>query len=180
MAKLVAVSSESDIPEIYRGTPIGALLRYNNFGVEPEKRYEAAEMLVAMCMDNRKQLKMPENFAYIIRTGGGNLRYSEFKISYAIAIGGIKHIMLIAHDKCGMVGLMSRKDDFIKGLVEVAGWSREKAEEHFMNYAPMFEIDNEIDFVLEEAKRLTSKYSHITVVPAYYKLDDSLLYLISY
>ena len=34
-----------------------------------------------MCMDNRKQLRLPDNFAYILRTGGGNIRYSEFKIS---------------------------------------------------------------------------------------------------
>ena len=40
-----------------------------------------------MCMDNRKHLHIPDNFAFIIRSGGANLRYSEFKVSYAIAVG---------------------------------------------------------------------------------------------
>jgi len=56
------------------------LIRYQDFAA-PHKQYVSAQLLVGMCMDNRKQLKIPENFAYIIRTGGANLRYSEFKVS---------------------------------------------------------------------------------------------------
>jgi len=66
-----------------------------------------------MCMDNRKHLHMPDNFAFIIRTGGANLRYSEFKVSYAIAVGGVRHIALIGHSKCGMVNLAARKEAFV-------------------------------------------------------------------
>ncbi|AGG06605.1 hypothetical protein cbdbA1045 [Dehalococcoides mccartyi CBDB1] len=47
-----------------------------------------------------------------------------------------------------------------------------------MNYAPMFEIDNEAEFVVAEAKRLADKYPGIMVVPLYYSLDDNLLSLI--
>ena len=32
-----------------------------------------------------KKLDIPDNFAFIIRAGGANLRYSEFKISFAIS-----------------------------------------------------------------------------------------------
>nr|MBP8012314.1 carbonic anhydrase [Parabacteroides sp.] len=121
----------------------------------------------------------PDNFAFILRSGGGNLTYSEFKVSFAVAIGNVKYIAIIAHNKCGMVNLVSKKAQFIDGLVEKAGWSREKAEEHFKHYSPMFEIGNEIDFVLSEAKRLRTVYPQITVVPMYYKVEDNHLYLIT-
>jgi carbonic anhydrase len=77
-------------------------------------------------MDNRKHLHIPDNFAYIIRSGGANLRYSEFKVSYAISAGGIKHIALIGHNNCGMVNLNSRKDQFVYGLEQNAGWTKKK------------------------------------------------------
>ncbi len=130
-------------------------------------------------MDHRKHLRIPDNFAYIIRTGGANLRYSEFKVSYAIAVGDVKHIALIGHNDCGMVNLIARKEKFIKGLVDKAGWDRNWAEEHFMHFAPMFEIGNEIDFVTSEAKRLRLRYPKITVVPMIYRVDDNRLYLIN-
>lgn len=124
-------------------------------------------------------LRIPDNFAFIIRTGGANLRYSEFKVSYAIAVGDIRHIVLIGHNNCGMVNLISRKEAFISGLVEKAGWEREWAEEHFMHFAPMFEIGNEVDFVTSEAKRLRLRYPRMTVAPLIYNVDDNLLYLVN-
>ena len=174
---LIPIEKEEDIFPEYRNTPIGKLLEYHNLG-SPFDSYPKAELLIGMCMDNRKSLRIPENFAYIIRTGGGNLRYSEFKVSYAIAIGQLTHIALIGHNNCGMVNLFARKDAFIKGLVEIAGWDRERAEEHFMHFAPMFEIGNEIDFLLSEAKRLRRSYPKIQIAPLLYKVEDNKLYLI--
>jgi carbonic anhydrase len=130
-------------------------------------------------MDNRKHLRIPDNFAYIIRTGGANLRYSEFKVSYAIAVGNVKHIALIGHNNFGMVNLISKKESFINGLVENAGWDREWAEQHFLHFAPMFEIGNEIDFLLSEAKRLRLRYPKIMIAPLFYKIEDNKLYLIN-
>src|SRR6185295_9382349 len=100
----------------------------------------------------RKQLRIPDNFAYIIRSGGANLRYSEFKVSYAIAVGGVRSIALIGHTQCGMVNLIARKEQFVQGLIERVGWPREAAQEHFDHFAPMFEIGNEVDFILSECK----------------------------
>ncbi len=131
-----------------------------------------------MCMDNRKYLHIPDNFAFIIRTGGANLRYSEFKVSYAVSVGGVKSIALIAHSNCGMVNIMARKDQFVKGLVNRAGWDRVSAEEHFNQFAPMFEIGNEIDFLLSEVNRLRLRYPKILIAPLYYKVEDNLLYMI--
>ncbi|MCC6498678.1 MAG: carbonic anhydrase [Anaerolineales bacterium] len=177
MFRLVAVNSTDDIFDAYRETPVGLLLAYNNLNREYEA-YTQAQMLIGMCMDHRKHLHIPDNFAYIIRAGGANLRYSEFKVSYAIAVGGVRCIVLIGHDQCGMVNLMARREAFIHGLVENAGWEKELAEQHFMNFAPMFEIGNEIDFVLSETQRLHARYPKILVAPLFYKVEDNLLYQI--
>jgi carbonic anhydrase len=131
-----------------------------------------------MCMDNRKHLRIPDNFAFIIRSGGANLRYSEFKVSYAIAVGGVSAIALIGHDQCGMVNLAARKDQFIQNLVINAGWTEEQAEEHFTSYAPLFEIGNEVDFLLSEAKRLRNRYPKILVAPMLYLIEDNLIYFL--
>lgn len=176
--QLIAVARRADIPRKYRGTPVGLLLEYQNLDRKFEQ-YSQAQLLVGMCMDNRKHLHIPENFAYILRTGGANLRYSEFKVSYAIAVGGVRCIALIGHDQCGMVNLMSRKELFISGLVKGAGWDRERAEEHFMNLAPMHEIDNEIEFTLSETGRLNRKYPKIMVAPLFYRLNEDKLYCIA-
>lgn len=177
MYRLSEISAPGDIFPEYRETPIGLLLEYHNLK-RPFEMYDRAQLLVGMCMDNRKHLHIPDNFAYIIRSGGANLRFSEFKVSYAIGVGQVRHIALIAHNNCGMVGLASRKEQFIKGLVENAGWTLEQAEEHFMNYAPLFEIGNEIDFVISESKRLSAKYPKLLIAPMMYKVEDNLLYLI--
>ena len=175
MKRLVPITTETDIFPEYAETPIGLLLKYHNLHQE-YATYTQAQLLIGMCMDHRKHLHIPDNFAYIIRAGGANLRYSEFKVSYAIAVGGVKNIALIGHDQCGMVNLMARKNIFINGLVENAGWEREWAEQHFTQFAPMFEIGNEVDFVLSEAKRLRLRYPKIQVAPLIYLVEDNLLY----
>ena len=177
MERLITIARNSDIPEKYRETPIGLLAEYHNLNRQFEN-YTSARLLVGMCMDNRKHLHIPDNFSYIIRTGGANLRYSEFKVSYAIAVGGVKALALIGHNNCGMVNLVARKELFIENLVINAGWQKEKAEEHFNQFAPMFEIGNEIDFVLSEVQRLRLKYPQIIIAPLLYKVEDNLLYFI--
>jgi len=177
MNRLISVKTSKDIFPDLLHTPIGDLLEYHNLLRRPDS-YTNAQILIGMCMDNRKQLRIPDNFAFIIRSGGANLRYSAFKVSYAIAVGNIRYIAIIAHNNCGMVDLLSRKSQFIKGLVDNAGWDKERAEEHFMRFAPMFEIGNEIDFVVSEANRLHSAYPGITVVPLFYRVEDNLLYLL--
>jgi carbonic anhydrase len=176
MNRLIEVRSREDIFPQYKNTPIELLLEYHNLK-RPLDTVDRAELLIGMCMDNRKTLRIPENFAYILRSGGGNLRYSEFKVSYAISIGGVKAIALLAHNHCGMVNLISKQQSFIDGLVE-AGWEREFAEQHFMHFAPLFEIGNEIDFVLAEAKRLRQRYPNILVAPLYYRIEDNSILLV--
>jgi len=177
LEKLISVNSIEEIIPEYRHTPVGMLLEYHNLN-RPFDTYGKAQLLIGMCMDNRKHLHMPDNFAYIIRSGGANLRYSEFKVSYAIGVGKVQHIALIGHNNCGMVNLISRKNDFIEGLVNSAGWEKERAEEHFFHFAPMFEIGSETDFILSEAKRLRLRYPRIKIAPLFYLIEDNRLYFI--
>lgn len=177
MERLIAVKSKEDILPQYRDTPVELLFEYHNLNRNQES-YEKAQLLVGMCMDNRKHLHIPDNFAFIIRAGGANLRYSEFKVSYAIAVGKVNHIAIIGHNHCAMVNLVSRKDEFINGLTELAGWDKENAEQHFNQFAPMYEIGSEIDFVLSETVRLRRRYPKIIIAPLLYLVEDNKLYFI--
>ncbi len=177
MQQTIPIDTLSDIPKPYRGTPIGLLLEYHNLGRTFEK-YSQAQLLIGMCMDSRKHLLIPDNFAFILRAGGANLRYSEFKVSYAIGVGGVKAIALIGHNECGMVNLAARKDLFIEGLVKRGGWKKKDAEEHFMNFSMMFEIGSERDFVLSEVKRLRLRYPKVLVAPMLYSVENNRLSLL--
>jgi carbonic anhydrase len=176
MQRAIPITSFDDVPPQYRGTPVSRLVAWHNgFSDEPETAVTRAEILVGMCMDNRKKLRIPENFAFILRAGGGNMRPSEFKVSFAVAVGGVRAIAIIVHNHCGMVGLSARREQFVNGLVD-AGWDRQLAEQHFDSYAPLFEIGNEIDFVLAEATRLRARYPKVLVAPLLYNVEDNRLY----
>lgn len=176
--KLTAINSASDIPSEYKNTPIEKLLQYHNLK-QRFSSYKKPELLLGMCMDDRLQILLPKNFAYVIRTGGGNLRYNEFQISYAIAVGGITSIALVGHDDCGMVNLAAKKEKFVQGLVDKAGWDKKEAEKHFAACSSMFEIADAVGFTFLEAKRLKAKYPKIAIVPMLYKVEDDHLYLIT-
>lgn len=177
MQRVVPVEKKEDIYPQYQDTPIGRLLEYHNLGRSFDA-YQSAELFIGMCMDNRKSLRIPDNFSFIMRTGGANLRYSDFQVSFAISIGGIKSIALIGHTQCGMAGLNAKKEDFIAGMMRNAGWKREVAEEHFLTYSSFFEIVSPVDFTLNEAYRLRHRYPNILVAPLIYKVEDNRLYLL--
>jgi carbonic anhydrase len=170
------VTQREDIFPEYRDTPIGKLLEYHNLD-RPFDTYTQAELLVGMCMDSRKHLHIPDNFTFILRAGGANLRPSEFKVSYAVGVGGVRHIALIGHTNCGMVNLMARREPFVQGLVD-AGWEALEASEHFYHFAPIFEVGDEVEFVLGEAKRLRRRYPKVQVAPMLYRVEDNRLYLL--
>jgi carbonic anhydrase len=172
------IEKPSDIPASLRGTPVAELLEYQNLERDISAPAEAPRLLIGMCMDSRKHLRIPDNFAFILRAGGANLRPSEFKVSYAIAVGGVRSIAIIGHTNCGMVNLMSRSTQFIEGMQKNAGWDRQQAEDHFFHFAPLFEIGSEVDFTITETKRLRLRYPAVQVAPMIYKVEDNRLYLL--
>jgi carbonic anhydrase len=175
MHQIIPVSQPADILPIYRETPVGRLLEYHNLD-RPRDAIARPELLIGMCMDSRKTLRIPNDFAFVLRTAGANMRDNEFRISYAIAVGGVHTIVLIAHTDCGMARLDQRREQFIDGMVANAGWDRARAERHFAESAPKFGIRDEVDFVLHEADRLRGIYPRIQVAPLLYRVSDDLLY----
>ena len=174
MTDIIPVSRRDDILPEYRATPVGLLLEYHNLGrvLEATK----PQLLIGMCMDSRKSLRIPNDFAFVLRTAGANMRDNEFRISYAIAVGGVHTIVLIAHTDCGMARLAQRREQFIDGMVSNAGWDRGRAVRHFEESAPKFGIRDEVEFVLREADRLRGIYPRIFVAPLLYKVEDDFLY----
>jgi len=175
MTQIIPVNYRSDILPEYQGTPAGLLLEYHNLdralGSGPGR-----QLLIGMCMDSRKALRIPPDFAFVLRTAGANMRDNEFRISFAIAIGGVRTIVLIAHTDCGMARVAHQHDQFVRGLVEYGGWDRERAERHYAESLPKFSLVDEVDFVMREAERLRTLYPKITVVPLLYRVEDDLLY----
>ena len=175
MAQIIPVNFKDDILPEYRGTPVGKLLEYHNLG-RAIGGGAVPELLIGMCMDSRKSLRIPNDFAFVLRTAGANMRDNEFRISYAIAVGGVRTIVLIAHTDCGMARLAQRREQFIHGLMDAAGWDESVATRHFEESAPKFGIRDEVDFVLREADRLRAIYPRIHTVPLLYRVEDDLLY----
>ena len=174
MAHVIPVNYLEDILPEYQGTPVGLLLEYHNLGRALGST--TPQLLIGMCMDSRNSLRMPHDFAFVLRTAGANMRDNEFRISYAIAVGRVRTIVLIAHTDCGMTRLRERREQFIAGLMEAAGWDKARAVRHFEEAAPKFGIRDAVDFVLQESERLRGIYPRITVVPLLYRVEDDLLY----
>ena len=177
MKPFIEIRSDADIPESWRATPIGALLRFHDLGAPLPGRAERPELLIGMCMDSRKHLRIPDNFAFILRTGGANLSLAEFRVSYAIAVGGVRTIALLGHTNCGMSGLSARRGIFIDGLVD-AGWTRDAAADHFDRHAPQHEIGPEGDFIRAETLRLRALYPKVLVAPLLYRIEDDSVVLL--
>lgn len=97
MNVLRPIESLADFSSEVCGTPNEDLRRYPNMGAT-HSPYSQEEALVGMCMDHRGRLSFPEKFACIIRSAWCNLRYSDFQISYAVAIGGVSAIALVSYE----------------------------------------------------------------------------------
>jgi carbonic anhydrase len=165
---------EEILPQ-YRNTPIELMLRYHNLGEPRPPSGGTPVMLVSMCMDHRKELHVPNEFAYILRSAGGNLRDSEFEVSYAVAVGGVSTIALLAHTDCGMVHVSAKGKPFVEGLVRRAGWDRAAAEQHFADAVSRYEIGDAIAFVAGETRRLRSRYPKLLIAPFLYSVEDDRL-----
>ena len=175
MTEILAVNYLPDILPEYRGTPTGLLIEYHNLG-RALGSGPGRQCLIGMCMDSRNALRVPPDFAFVLRTAGANMRDNEFRISFAIAVGGVRTIILIAHTDCAMTRVARQHDEFVRGLVEHAGWEESRAERHYAESMPKFSIDDEVDFVMREAGRLRTLYPRITVAPLLYRVEDDLLY----
>ena len=175
MVKLIPVQKPDQILPKYRNTPIERLFLYHNLKETLPPTSVHAELLIGLCMDNRKDLIIPNEFAHIIRGAGANMHGNEFEISYAIAVGGVSTIALLAHTDCGMSHVSEKRDSFIRGLVERAGCDRDNAARQFDKYAEIYQIGDPIKFILAETARLQGLYPKVLIAPLLYKVEDDQL-----
>ncbi|MBI5193168.1 MAG: carbonic anhydrase [Nitrospirae bacterium] len=179
MTRLVPVNTPEDIFPVYRGTAIEQLLQYHNLVAPLPPTTGHARMLISMCMDHRKDLVVPGEFAYVLRSAGGNLRDSKFEVSYAIGVGGVSTVALLAHTDCGMAHVTQKRSAFVSGLVKRGGWTQNAAEAHFDRYAERYQIGDPITFVCGEAHRLQQLYPPLLIVPMMYDVEtDRLMQII--
>jgi carbonic anhydrase len=173
--RLVEVKSREDIFPEYLGTPIEALLRYHCLKEPLPESTDVPQIFIAMCIDHRKSLTIPHDFAYILRTAGTRLLGNEFELSYAIAVGGVSTIALIGHTQCGMTRVLEQRDQFICGLVERGGVTPEVASEHFDASAPRYAITSPVDSILHKAKVVQKVLPDVLVAPLLYRVEDDQL-----
>jgi carbonic anhydrase len=173
VSALLPVNCWDGIPPACRATPVAGRLAYHNLKT-PQRSYDGAELLIGTCLDNRIALRIHDNFAYILRAGGANLQRIECKVSYAAAVGGVRTICLIRHGRCGLVDSRARRDVFMNGLVENGGWERREAEQHFDQFALVFEIRDPAEFLLGDARRLGERCTRAAVAPLFYQIREGL------
>jgi len=175
MPRIVPVDRPEEIFPAYRSTAIEQLLCYHNLGAPLPPTTGHARMLISMCMDHRKDLVLPGEFAYVLRSAGGNLRDSEFEVSYAIGVGGVTTVTLLAHTDCGMAHVTQMRSAFIRGLTKHGGWAPDAARAHFDRYAERYQIGDPVTFVCEEALRLRQLYPTALIVPMLYDVKTDRL-----
>lgn len=174
---LVAVNAKSEIPASIKDTPIEELLLCQNFFEASTDRLEQVDLIVGMCIDYRKQIHLPKNCAYVIRNPGANMRSMEFSIALALS-AGITHMALIVHNKCIMSAPYQKKGDFVKTLHEIHRWTGDSAERFFDDNVGLLEIEEPVNFALEESQRLCALFPRLIVVPLLYNVDNDRLYLL--
>ncbi|MCX7782833.1 MAG: carbonic anhydrase [Meiothermus sp.] len=81
--------------------PVHTLLRSHNEGLSFPPFIHPV-LAVVTCMDFRIHLRMPENFAFVLRTGGANPEPVEPYLAFSVARMGIQAIALIGHTDCAM------------------------------------------------------------------------------
>jgi carbonic anhydrase len=176
-SRFISIRDEKHIPEVYRNTPVGRLFQYHNLGV-PWDSYEKAELLIMMCMDGRQILRLPKNFSFVVRNSGARLQGVSFSVSFAIACGGIRYIVVIGHSDCRMVNLESSREEFVRGLSEHCGWKMDEAEKQFLDMSPHFKKKDAAVSVTSEVRLIRSRYPGVVVAPLFYSVKDDYLCLI--
>jgi len=178
MEKLLPMENMDAIPTELQESPISRLIGYHNIGKKLDN-YNYPLVLICTCMDYRIKLQIPNNFAFMIRTAGANMSSCKFDISYAIAVGGIRHIALIGHNDCGMANLSRKEELFIEGMVRNAGWDKTRALEYFRQKEQECTILKETDYIYNQAEELSREFPGVKVIPMLYRIEDNLLYLIT-
>lgn len=169
----------SDIPAIFRHSPIEDLIAYQNIG-KSFKHHSNPELLIVTCIDTRIQLKLPPNFAHVIRIGGAQAKSVEFQITYMIAIRNITAVAFVSHDDCAMVDLISKRKNFVDSLVKGNSWTAHTAEAYFDSHQPTHDVGHPLEMVCSQASVVAEKFPKVVVAALFYTVTNNNISIISY
>lgn len=172
--RLTSIDSVDDIPENWRDSPIAALIASHNFGETIEVTGEP-RLLISTCIEYRYVPAVPTSYAYIIRRASGRLLGSEFSLVYALS-KGVKHVVLIAHNDCGMTKVSAHRPAMIATLVE-QGWDPERADEFVNMHAGRYHIEDEVDSLKREFYRLKRLFRNVEIAPLFVSLSSQRLHI---
>lgn len=145
--------------------PVHTLLRSHNEGAVFPPFFQP-ELAVVTCMDFRIHLRMPENFAFVLRTGGANPEPVEPYLAFSVARMGIQAIALIGHTDCAM----QYPDPYVLNHLPTD-------EEHIRRYRAQIAAlaIGEVElFTRRQARKLSIRLG-LPVVPLLYRVEDRQL-----
>ncbi|MBU6455586.1 MAG: hypothetical protein KGS72_27690 [Cyanobacteria bacterium REEB67] len=172
--RLSKMETPADIPERWHNTPIAALIGAHNFDI-PIQPAGNPELLIAACIEFRFSPRVPSMYAYVIRRASGRLLGSEFPMLYTLS-RGVKHVVMIAHDDCGMTKVSEQKPAMIQTLID-QGWNKDRAEDFVAMHAGKYAIEDEVDALKSEFFRLRTLFKKIEIAPLFVSLSSHKLYL---
>jgi carbonic anhydrase len=172
--RLTKIETIADIPERWRDTPIAALIGAHNFDT-PIKATGKPELLIATCIEFRFVPLVPSMYAYVVRRASGRLIGSEFSLLYTLS-RGVRHVVLIGHDDCGMTKVSQHKPAMIETLID-QGWDKDRAEEYVTMHAGRYAIEDEVDSLEVEYVRLGRLFKKIELAPLFVSLSSQKLYI---
>ena len=174
VTQLKKIEREEEIPERWRGTPIAALIAAHNFDT-PITPTGKPELFISTCIEFRFMPKVPAMYSYVVRRASGRLIGSEFSLAYTLS-RGVRHVVLIGHDDCGMTQVSHHRPAMIEALVE-QGWDRERAEEYVSMHAGRYAIQDEVDSLKREFFRLKRLFKNLELAPLFVSLRSDNLYV---
>ena len=174
--RLISIKTASDIPPALIRTPIEGLLRAQNLYDVGFDISASPSLIIGMCIDHRKQINIPKNGAYIVRSPGANMKGQEYSIALALS-AGITYMALIVHNKCLMTNPFVQQKQFEEALIQKHGWTKEQLQEAYDHFTER-KIGDPTSFAIAEAQRLQNLFKGLTVVPMLYDVFDDRLFVI--
>jgi len=100
---------------------------------------------------------------------------SELAVGYALH-RGVKNILLIAHDDCGMTHLVELGADIIKALID-QGWGVDAATRFVHEGTAKLAVRDELEALEQEYHRLKKLFKNVHVAPLFLTLSDKRVYI---
>lgn len=125
--------------------------------------FEVPQLAIVTCMDYRINLRLPGNFAFVLRTGGANTLPIEPYLAFSVARTGIHGVAIIGHTDCAM----QHPNPYV---VEELPASEEVKRDYRSQIASLAILDAP-DYTRREARRLALRLG-LPVIPLLYHVED--------